>query len=219
MSVGWRNDSLRSRVYRAVEAAGPKGLRPRDVLALVQATAHSVYATIYALVASGHLVRERRYRSHHHGKATPFYLVNDKCRQPVMGDGNELSSRLSDLVSDCPGGVSDQVLAAELSVSLSTMYRAARPLIAAGSIVRIEIPTEHGGGMGYRPLGPDAETGVQIDRLPSGCLKLSRPGASVILSQADVANLARSLSAIPDLACANSVQRPPGIDQASQVQG
>lgn len=216
--TAWYVDALRTRVYLAVEAAGPRGLVPREVVAAVEGPERSIHNALGVLRSTGYIKRERRVQPGHRDKATPFYLVSKECQKPLIVERTE-SNQLADLVADFPGGVSDHVLAAELHVSPSTVCRMASTLLARGSIVRIRIPDEHGGGMGYRPGDPAATPGLEIVRLPQGALMIARERARLVLTPAEAITLWRMVGSTPDLEFVRGSAQAACTGQAAHGQG
>lgn len=137
------NHALRSLVYEVVKAAGLEGLRYSQVVEKVRLTCPDVSDK----AVHGHLMRlckaelmSRSGRGH--------FLVDDGCAKPgaLLVSPQE---RLLELIADCPGGVSDAVLAEESGMSRWRVGRYLKECVAQGLVRRIQIPATHGGGWGY----------------------------------------------------------------------
>lgn len=71
-----------------------------------------------------------------------------------------LRERCLAVVADCPGGVSDAVMAQELGLEPCEVRRALQPALDAGQVVRVCMPASHGGGKGWAAGVPAAELGA-----------------------------------------------------------
>lgn len=142
------NHALRSAVYETVKAAGPGGLR----YAQVHARLLVAYPEVTPKAVHGHLSRladaeliTRGGRGH--------YLTDEACKEP---GGRVVSpqERLLELIADCPGGVSDALLAEEAGMSRWRVGRYLMPFVAEGALRRVVMPSSHGGGWGYECAAP-----------------------------------------------------------------
>lgn len=131
----WTEEGLRTRLYRAVEAAGAAGASREQLHGASPRHASTVNNTVRELCEYGYLART----------AWGTYVPGPQL-PPIPSLPAE---RALALIDDCPPGVGWMVLARELGLSLGGVEALMRPLAAAGQVESITMPARHGGGPGW----------------------------------------------------------------------
>lgn len=142
--AGLNSGSQASQVYRAVKLAGVLGIGCAALCRLFpDRTARSV---------ENHLFRLRNGQFIAHDRTAHTYRVDDTCLVPVARVGRPASRRaeLLALIADCEAGVSAAVLRAEAHMSEKQLQRHLAADLAQGTVVRVQMPASHGGGVGFK---------------------------------------------------------------------
>jgi hypothetical protein len=202
------NYALRRAVYEEVKAAGNAGLYYTEVHTRLQ----KVFPEVTLKAVHGHLSR-----LHQAEQVTKtgrgHYLVDEGCAQP----GAHLVSpqdRLLELIADCPGGVSDAVLAEDAGLSRWQVGRYLIEYVAQGQVRRVQMPATHGGGWGYAKVDqPEIVAAVSespadgaqgaFELLDKSRLAIAWDGARIVLPPAVTRGLLRYLDALGAQAAAS----------------
>jgi hypothetical protein len=147
----WDRNETRSRVWLAVKAAGEQGIFKG---ALDRAVALSGSAVDHHLK---NLMRDHYVRRPDNADGHPVwgrYCAGDQV-PPIDGYGLQCALELLD---DCPGGVSVDLLCKELGLTARELTLLLEPIEREGNVQRMQIPLQHGGGMGWRLHGINADT-------------------------------------------------------------
>lgn len=143
-------DSVASKVYMAIKAAGREGIVRAKLLELpelMSVSANTVDCQVWAL-------RRRNFIEGAKAPGLPtVFSVTPECAVPLLsprkGGRPKLAALLAAL-SDYPGGVSEEVLAEDLDCSPSLLRRCLHGGRALALMDEIALPDSHGGGTGWR---------------------------------------------------------------------
>lgn len=143
----WNRGSLRSTMYLAIVGAGPVGLRKADLLQAVSSLdpTRKHFDNQLAMLKAGDFVRleEGLGPRGQYG----FYRVTAECKAPPIR--GLLAMHAVQAIADCPAGVTDQVLADEMSIKPTELAWLLRRAVDLNIVQRMVMPMSHGGGAGW----------------------------------------------------------------------
>lgn len=135
---GWHPESTKSQVWKLVESAGWNGIRRIDLLrALPVVSESAVDLALADLQRGGHLRKA----------AWGHYVADADMVPPIEGLAEQ---RALQMIDDCPHGISELIMCAELKVGPTQLRATLAAAEAAGRIERMMLPAQHGGGLGFR---------------------------------------------------------------------
>lgn len=176
----FRKGGKRRLVYDLVRAAGAHGVFRRQLVQWAPELAVRDMDNVLRALLLDDLVL--RLGQGHYGWTPACQALPDES----ANDGLLVAPLLAE-IGDCPGGVSELVLAGAVQVPGTVVRRALAPLMLRGDVLPLRMPGTHGGGMGYR-LADEAASGVALPAaapvgglyrlLPDGRLELgwAEPG-------------------------------------------
>lgn len=195
-------------VYEAVQAAGPAGMmfsQIRGAVAELGMTEKSLHSLVHRALVAG-LLTQLLPRG-------PYTARADVELPPLT-----LIDRALALVADCPGGVSDQLLAEELGLTVNKVQRLMFRMVDSGRVLRTHMPKAHGGGKGYAmpqlaaatggAMAPLADPQGAFELLDHSRLALAWDGARVVLPAGVTRGLFRYLDALSGLQLEQQLQAP-----------
>lgn len=188
-------------VYDAMMVHGQTGAMPRQLLADLggKVTDKALAAMLKRMLALGlaeQVVPRGPYIAVHVAREDALLTHRDRCLA---------------VVADCPGGVSDAVVAEETGLTVDKVRRVLEVCLRSGEVLRVRMPATHGGGKGYalgkppvQPIkeGPAADAGVRgaFDLVDDNTrLALAWDGARIVLPASVTRGLFRFLDALGGL--------------------
>lgn len=140
----WHDGSNRMRVYEAIKASGHKGLTARDITRMYPGQAETNLHVFLKQFARGGWVE----RSGKGVRLQPYvYRVTAACQHPNVLPHR--TRKVFEVVADCPAGIDEKLLAAEVSMYPKVVRRLMLQPIELGMAEAFERAPGH---MAYRPL-------------------------------------------------------------------
>lgn len=188
-------------VYEAMKAYGQGGAMPSQIAAdlsdqLSEKAVWDMLKRMRVLGLAEQLLPRGPYIAVHVAREDALLTQRDRCLA---------------VVADCPGGVSDAVVAEETGLSVDQVRRALELSLRSGEVLRVRMPATHGGGKGYS-LGtlavPTIKVAAQADIGVRGAfdlvddntrLELAWDGMRIVLPASVTRGLFRFLDALGGL--------------------